>query len=89
MNEVAEMTPGVWRLLRATGITPPAAWGRWSGWVKPRPDIAARCAAVVGITEADVRDIRYCWSADLIEVRAWNWRRRIVTGMELYARMLR
>ena len=34
-----------------------------------------------GVTEADVRDMRFMASHDVAIVRTWNWRKFYVTGV--------
>ncbi len=51
--------------------------------VKPnRQQLNSLCN--LGLTESDIRDAEYAYDVDLIQVRLWNGRKLIYTGMELH-----
>jgi hypothetical protein len=37
----------------------------------------------VGVTEADIRDLRYEVNRDVVIVRLWNWRKFYITGLDM------
>ena len=74
-----------------TWVTPTqaAAWWQWwrvwrNGWLPPTPNVIHACIILLGWTEADVRDFRYYWDQDMIEVRRWDGRRADLTGYDLF-----
>ena len=56
----------------------PHRWDREQALLPPIIDHMVNC---VGVTEADVRDLRYVNSHDVLIVRTWNWRKFPVSGI--------
>jgi len=56
----------------------PKQWNREQAQLPPVIDHMVNCE---GVTEADVRDMRYLPSHDVLVVRAWNWRKFFITGI--------
>lgn len=63
---------------------------RWSEWQEPFEPVVRYAVEVLGLTEVDVRDWRRAVSHDVYQIRAKNWRKFTITGLELvYAMQLR
>ena len=54
-------------------------------WREPDPSLVAYCVDHLGVTEADVRDVRWIADRDAVVVRLWNWRRFEVSGLDAVA----
>jgi hypothetical protein len=64
--------------LIARKIFYPHQWSREHALKPPVIDHMVNCE---GVTEADVRDMRYLWDRDAVIVRTWNWRKFVITGI--------
>ena len=53
----------------------------WSREHALKPSIVQHMVECEGVTEADIRDMRYLVNRDAIIVRLWNWRKFEVTGL--------
>ena len=56
----------------------PKYWDRGQAQLPPVIDHMVNCE---GVTEADVRDMRYLSNRDVLVVRTWNWRKFFITGI--------
>ena len=56
----------------------PYHWDRGQAQLPPVIDHMVNCE---GVTEADVRDMRYLSNRDVLVVRTWNWRKFFITGI--------
>lgn len=55
---------------------------RCDDWCAPEPWMIRMAVDLLGVTEADVRDVRRKPNYDVLIVRLWNWRKLEITGRE-------
>lgn len=56
----------------------PRQWDRGQAQLPP---VIRHMIDCEGVTEADVRDMRYLPNHDVLVVRTWNWRKFYITGI--------
>ena len=54
---------------------------RWNREHALKPSIVQHMIECEGVTEADIRDMRYLVNRDAIVVRLWNWRKFQIDGI--------
>lgn len=62
----------------ARAIFYPHYWDREHALKEP---VIRHMVDCVGVTEADVRDMRYMVNRDAVIVRTWNWRKFYISGI--------
>jgi hypothetical protein len=72
--------------LVARRIFYPQRWNREHAQLPPIIDHMVNCE---GVTEADVRDMRYVVNVDAIVVRTWNWRKFYISGIHQHEHSLK
>ena len=77
--------PGTFDLIARRMFYPPQ-WSRSQAQLPPIIDHMVNCE---GVTEADVRDMRYLVNADVLVVRTWNWRKFYITGIHQHEHSLK
>ncbi len=59
-------------------------WYRYRAWESITSQKFISCLVGLGISESDIRDMRWVMNYDLYEVRLWNHRKILVSGQMVY-----